>query len=75
MSKISAPPAVEHEDDRKARLDGEAYGKAHAAEFCKDNARSMQLLIETYADVDAAHLLDQLREMFWVQTWKPKETP
>lgn len=66
-------PNHEHPDDLAARLDGEKYGRDHAAEFIADHARDVQLLIETYAEDTANSLLETLRDLFWSNTWTPKE--
>lgn len=64
---------MEHEEDKAARLEGEAYGLAHAAEFCQNHAHDLQLLIQTYGDGDACAMLENLRELFWAGIWKPSE--
>ncbi len=65
-------PTREHPEDRRYRLEGERRGRKYAAEFCRDHARDMVLLIETYPDNDAETMLAHLRELFWAETWQPK---
>lgn len=72
---LSSSAQTEHPEDRKAREEGEAYGRAHAEEFLGDHLRQMASLIGTYADVDAHDKLDNLRESFWANVWVPSVKP
>lgn len=65
---------TEHPDDRAMRLESEQYGREHAAEFCSDHARDMQLLVETWSDGEAAELFEHLRELFWARLWTPHQS-
>ena len=63
--------ANEHPEDRKMRLEGEAYGERHAAEFFATLADAHDL-IGIYSDESAHRMLDELRERFWAKVWTPK---
>lgn len=63
----------EHPDDRKARIDGEAYGAKYGPEFVDAHRALVTSLIGAYADSDATRLLEMLREMFWSGLWLPKD--
>lgn len=63
----------EHPDDRRTRLEGEAYAIERAGRFCFLNADRLRQLIATHSDADAGDLLDQLRESFWTRSWEESE--
>lgn len=64
----------EYPEDRKKRIEGEKYGRKYAMEFVLEHLRDMTFLIGTYADDEAESLFLKLREMFWSNEWKPRET-
>jgi hypothetical protein len=70
QSKAAVPR--EHPEDRKIRLEGEVYGKKHAADFCADQSVTLADIVGTYGDLDSHAMLDELRERFWSNEWLPR---
>lgn len=74
--KAKPPPEPpEHLEDRAAREEDERYAAAHSAQFCTEFAGAFLGLIATYPDGDAHAKLDDLRERFWAQLWRPPPPP
>lgn len=63
----------EHPEDRESRLEGTAYGKAHAEEFMNGHMKEMISLISEYSDNRAQVRLEVLREKFWSREWKSEK--
>jgi len=70
-----APPPIpdEHPDDRKERIESEAYGRRYAGEFVMAHLALVTRLIGLYADGEAESLHTTLREIFWGKLWEPKD--
>lgn len=70
MTKIKDPEDCRHPDDIEMKRVAEAEAAADIDAWFAARIPQFKALVQTYADIDALKLFEQLREEFWT-----RETP
>lgn len=64
----------EHVEDFMSRMTAEVEAREHGSQFFEEvGVEMLQQLILTYSDVDAARMLEALRERFWTQDFQARK--